>query len=109
MTLSVQAESPPFYQDDSGAIRIGKTRVLLELVIDAFQDGATPETIVQEYTSLNLSDVYATIAYYLRHQKEVEEYLAQREQRAEQAKELVARYQGDLGDIRKRLLARRKG
>lgn len=33
-------------------------KVLLELVIRAFQDGAAPESIVQRYSTLSLSDVY---------------------------------------------------
>jgi hypothetical protein len=55
--------------------------VLLEIVIRAFQDGAT-ETIVQRYPSLALSDVYSTIGYYLRHATEVNAYLVDREQQA---------------------------
>ena len=47
MELSLQTEAPPLHQDASGAIRIGNSRVLLELVIHAFEDGATPETIAQ--------------------------------------------------------------
>ena len=44
--------------------------------------GATPEAIVQRYSTLTLSDVYAVIAYYLRHRRDVEAYLARREQQA---------------------------
>ena len=36
---------------------------------------ATPETIVQRYSTLALADVYAVVTYYLRHRSEVEEYL----------------------------------
>jgi hypothetical protein len=56
--------------------------VLLELVVDAFEDGATPETIVQRYETLDLSDVYAVISYYLRHRQEVAAYLRRREDKA---------------------------
>src|SRR5205085_1624888 len=51
-----------------GEVRIGTTRVLLPLVIEAFRDGTSPEGIVQMYSSLQLADVHAVIAYYLRHQ-----------------------------------------
>jgi len=37
--------------------------VLVELVIQAFQDGATPEAIVQRYPTTTLADIYAVIAY----------------------------------------------
>lgn len=57
--------------------------------IRGFQDGATPETIVQRYSTLALPDVYSVLAYYLRHPKEVEEYLARREQKAEEVQQRI--------------------
>jgi uncharacterized protein (DUF433 family) len=108
MSFAVQPESPPLREDPGGALRVGNSRVLLELVIRAFQDGATPETIVQRYPSLALPDVYAVIAYYLRHRTEVEEYLARREKEAEEVRHRVDGGQDDLGEIRARILARRQ-
>lgn len=100
MTFVVKTEAPPLCEDDTGALRIGESRVLLELVIRAFQDGATPETIVQRYSTLALSDVYAVIAYYLRHRDEVETYLARREQTADEVRTRIEEQQGDLDEIR---------
>jgi uncharacterized protein (DUF433 family) len=108
MAFTVQAEAPPLYEDAAGALRIGDSRVLLELVIRAFQDGATPETIVQRYSTLALRDVYTVIGYYLRHSSEVEEYLTRRERKAEEVRQRIESQQGDLGEIRARLLARRQ-
>ena len=108
MTFIAQADAPPLREDASGALRVGDSRVLLELLIRAFQDGATPETIVQRYSTLALPDVYAVIAYYLRHRREIEGYLAQREQKAEEAQQRIASQQGDLSEIRGRLLAKRQ-
>ena len=107
MTFTALAEAPPLREDASGALRVGDSRVLLELVIRAFQDGATPETIVQRYSTLALPDVYAVIAYYLRHRSDIEGYLARREQKAEEVRERLESQQGDLSDIRARLLAKR--
>ena len=76
MAFTAQAKLPPLREDAAGALRVGDSRVLLELVIRAFLDGATPETIVQRYSTLALPDVYAVIVYYLRHRSEVEGYLA---------------------------------
>lgn len=108
MAFAVQVEAPPFREDAAGGLRVGDSRVLLELVIRAFQDGATPEAIVQRYSTLVLPDVYAVIAYYLRHRSEVEGYLAQREQKAEEVRRRIESQQGDLSEIRARLLARRQ-
>ncbi len=89
MAFTVQTEAPPLSEDATGAMRVGNSRVLLEIVVRAFQDGATPETIVQRYSTLALPDVYAVVAYYLRHRNEVEEYLARREQKAEEVRQRI--------------------
>jgi hypothetical protein len=47
----------PLREEPPGVLRVGKSRVLLELVIHAFKAGATPEAIVQSYDTLNLADV----------------------------------------------------
>jgi uncharacterized protein (DUF433 family) len=108
VVFTAQAEAPPLREDADGAVRVGDSRVLLELVIRAFQDGATPETIVQRYDTLTLPDVYSVIAYYLRHRSEVEAYLARREQKAEEVRQRLETQQGDLSEIRARLLAQRR-
>ncbi len=82
MSLLLERETPPLCQNKNGAIRVGKSRVLLEIVVRAFQDGASPESIVNKYSTLSLSDVYSTIGYYLRHRTAVEAYLNEREQLA---------------------------
>lgn len=65
----------PLRQEPGGVYRVGASRVLLELVIREFQNGATPESIVQSYSTLNLTDVYAVISYYLANPEPIEEYL----------------------------------
>jgi uncharacterized protein (DUF433 family) len=108
MSLTVEAEAPPLHEDASGAVRVGDTRVLLELVVRAYQDGALPETIVQRYPTLALPDVYAVIGYYLRHQGEVEGYHAERAREGAAVRAKIEQRQGDLSEIRARLLARRR-
>lgn len=107
MTFLLESEMPPLRTDKSGVIRVGNSRVLLELVIRSFQDGASPETIVQRYPTLSLSDVYTTIGYYLRHQQEINAYLKEREQLAEAVRQKLSQTQPDLSLIRERLLAQR--
>ena len=65
----------PLYEDPPGVLRVGKSRVLLELVIRAFQRGQTPESIVQSYDTLSLPDTYAVVSYYLVNPAPVDEYL----------------------------------
>jgi uncharacterized protein (DUF433 family) len=108
MSLVLEREIPPLREDETGAIRVGKSRVLLEVVIRAFQDGVSPEAIVQRYSTLSLSDVYNTIGYYLRHQNAVEAYLNQREQLAESVQQRLSNIQPDLSLIRSRLLSQQQ-
>ena len=108
MAIIIQPEAPPLREDASGALRVGSSRVLVELVIRAFQDGATPEAIAQRYPTATFADIYAVIAYYLRHRQEVEASLAEREQRAQDVRQRIERHQGDLADLRRRILARQR-
>ena len=108
MEMNLQLDAPPLHQDASGAFRIGNSRVLLELVIHAFEDGATPETIAQQYPTTTLVDIYSVIAYYLRHREEVDAYLAARERKAEEVRKRIENRQGNLAEVRQRLLARKK-
>ncbi|MCB9452962.1 MAG: DUF433 domain-containing protein [Anaerolineaceae bacterium] len=63
------------WKDDHEKIRIGGTRVLLELVIHAFNQGEMPEAIQDSYPTLSLAEVYAVIACYLTHRAEVDSYM----------------------------------
>ncbi|MFZ4813352.1 MAG: DUF433 domain-containing protein [Phototrophicaceae bacterium] len=74
----------PLRTDEHGAIRVGNTRVLLELVIHAYYMGETPEGIVDSYPSLTSADVYAVVGYYLANRVEIDEYVRQRDQQADQ-------------------------
>lgn len=107
MNLVLEREAPPLSEDETGAVRVGNSNVLLETVVRAFQDGASPESIVNRYSTLSLSDVYSTISYYLRHQDAVKTYLSYREQVAESVQQRLSDIQPDLSSIRARLLAQR--
>jgi len=107
VSVTIQTDPLLLHEDSSGSLRIGKTRVLVELVLWAFQDGATPEAIVQRYPTLSLVDVYTVITCYLQHQDEMERYLAKQEQRATEVRKRIERRQGDLAELRSRLLAQR--
>lgn len=86
---------------------MGQSRVLLDLVVHGFQDGLTPEAIVERYPALTLPETYAAIAYYLYHREEVELYLADRDTRAAEVRQRIDAGQGELAQLRARLLARR--
>lgn len=99
-------EAPPIRQDEFGALRVGDSRVLVDLVISAFEAGATPETIADRYPSTTLTDIYSVIAYYLRHREQIRIYIEDRKQQAQAIRATIEERQLDMHDIRDRLLAR---
>jgi uncharacterized protein (DUF433 family) len=81
--LPLHAEAPPLRVDAGGAVRVGNSRVSLDLVVEQYENGMTPEDMVRAYDTLVLADLHAVIAYYLRHRDEVRAYLKRREQEAD--------------------------
>jgi uncharacterized protein (DUF433 family) len=106
MTLAIVTEAVPLQANADGVILVGKTRVTLDTVVSVFTQGASAEEIASRYPSLHLADIYATIAFYLNHQSEVDAYIQQRRQ---QSQEMRAMNQTKLDPqgLRDRLLARR--
>jgi Protein of unknown function (DUF433) len=98
----------PLREEPAGVFRVGKSRVLLELVLRAFKAGATPEAIVQSYDTLNLADVYAVVSRYLAAPGPFDEYLRIREEVAAEARRRIEEAQGPQGNLREILLARAK-
>ncbi len=96
----------PLTRWEDGSIRVGNTRVLLDLVVYAFNEGRTPEEIVLNYPTLKLSEVYGAIAHYLENRDQIDGYIVQREGEAEQ---LWAKIETDphQKQLRQKLLARR--
>ncbi len=67
MTMPMEKQPIPLETDEHGVARVAGTRVTLDVLVEAFADGATPEEIVLQYPVLPLADVYAVIGYYLGH------------------------------------------
>jgi uncharacterized protein (DUF433 family) len=57
-------------------IRIKGHRIGIEHILEYYRDGYSPEQIAQEFPGLSLEKIHATITYYLRHQPEVDAYIA---------------------------------
>ncbi|MBD2389529.1 DUF433 domain-containing protein [Aphanizomenon flos-aquae NRERC-008] len=104
LSEGIVSEPAPLEFTTDGVIRI--TRVTLDTVITVFQQGTTAEEIAYRYPSLKLADIYATIAFYLNHQQEVEVYLQQRQQQAQEIRK-INETRFDPQGLRDRLLARK--
>ncbi|MGA2738440.1 MAG: DUF433 domain-containing protein [Bryobacteraceae bacterium] len=107
MAATELVEAIPLAKDPHGVYRIGGTRVTLDLVVRAFNRGATAEEIVQKFNSLQLPDVYQVLGYYLKHSADLAAYFEKRER---EEKELLDAHKDEWSPkgLRERLLARRK-
>src|SRR5205085_9319424 len=85
-SLCIHADPPPLRNEEGGVVRIGKSRVSLDLLVEQYENGMTPEEMVRAYDTLVLADVYGALAYYLRHREEVRIYMKQRQAEAETLK-----------------------
>lgn len=83
LTLTDVTETIPLRTDESGTIRIGKSRVTLDTIIEYYKMGSTIEELAKGFPTLAPADIMYVIGYYLRHTTEVEAYLAEQEAEAE--------------------------
>lgn len=93
-------------QDEHGDLRVGSTRVLLDMVVYAFEAGASCENIVERFSSLSLAEAYGAVAFYLQNRQFVKDYLEQREKEGDEIRRKIEAQQPPLTEIRKRLEAR---
>ena len=100
-------QPPPLQSDDDGVMRVGGTRVRLDTVVGAFNQGCAAEEILLKYPTLKLTDIYAVITYYLWHREEVDAYLEDRRRQAETVRQENESRFSPVG-VRDRLLARRQ-
>jgi uncharacterized protein (DUF433 family) len=107
MSMAIQSDPVPLIVDETGTIRVGGTRVTLDVLLQERQLGATPEEIAAAYDTLSLPDIYAAIGYYLRHTAEVDGYLARRREEAARLRRMVEAGHDRRG-LRERLEARRQ-
>ena len=61
MSLVIEAPPVPLRTDEHGVLRVGKTRVPLDTLVYAFNQGASAEEIVLSYPTLELGDIYAVV------------------------------------------------
>ncbi len=88
-SLPTSSDSYPLNFASGGAVRIGNSRVSLDIIVEQYENGMTPEEIVRAYDTLQLPDVYAAVAYYLRHRDAVRAYLSRREAEAKALRQKI--------------------
>ena len=67
----------PYIEERNGGLYVAGTRVSLDSVVIHFQEGVSPERIVESFPTLKLSQVYGAIGYYLENEVLIKEHLAE--------------------------------
>jgi len=108
MTI-IHSDPVPLRVDETGTIRVGKTRITLDVLLGYLLRGVKPEQLVTEewYPTLSLADVYGVMAYYYRHQGELDMYLKRRQEEAERQQKEIEATQPNFAEVKASLLARR--
>ena len=75
-----------YVENRDGGYYVTGSRVSLESVIFLFLDGASPETIVDEFPTLSLEQVYGAITFYLADRAKIDAYLTESEGLWEEAR-----------------------
>jgi uncharacterized protein (DUF433 family) len=100
--------SVPLRVDQKDTLRVGDSRITLDILINEYNQGSDPESIVLAYPTLRRADVYMVIGWYLLHEAEVRDYLARRDQEAEALRsEIESQQTTSNAELRAILLARR--
>jgi uncharacterized protein (DUF433 family) len=107
MTPTIWTDPAPLRADESGTLRVGNSRITLDVLVREYEEGADPEGIVRGYSTLTLAEVYGAIAYYLRHKAELDEYLRVRREEAARLRQEIEASQAGRPNLRETLEARR--
>jgi uncharacterized protein (DUF433 family) len=89
MTITLHADPVPLRIDDTGTIRVGQSRVTLDVLLRYWGQGMKPGEIARGLDTLSLADVHGALVYYFRHQPEIDDYLRRREQEADGLREKI--------------------
>lgn len=107
MTVTLYADPVPLRVDETGAIRVGSSRVTLDVLLADYRKDLSVEEIVRQLDSLDLADAYGALAYCHRHRQDVEEYLRRRADEAEALRREIEAAQPDPAELKARLTSRR--
>src|SRR5260370_40752931 len=72
-----------YIEQRNGGYYVAGTRISLDSVVYAFNEGQSPEAIQEDFPLLKRSQIYGAIAFYLDHQAEIDKYLEETEREFE--------------------------
>src|ERR1051326_7795891 len=85
-----------YIEERNGGLYAAGTRVSLDSIVTRFQEGASPEKIVESFPTLKLPQVYGIIAYYLENEESINEYIAHGQSELERTVPPLSRTNPDL-------------
>jgi len=107
MSESTIAPVPvPLWWDEHGRLMIVGHRIAFETIVHHYRRSRSAEAVRHSYPALPLADIHVLLAYYLRHQDEIDDYVAERGRLGEEAR---ARHEAEHlpePELRAKLLAR---
>jgi uncharacterized protein (DUF433 family) len=87
MSIVIAPEPVPLRETEEGVLRVGNSRVLLEILYERYQMGLSAEELHDQFPTAELADVHAVISFCLRHPEFIEAYMAAYERGAEEVKQ----------------------
>ena len=105
---AVELEQFSLERTPDGQLRVRGTRVPLDCIIPAYQQGASAPEIVQRFPSLQLPDVHLILGYYLRHRQAIDDYLQTQQLKAQEIRQQVEARLGKPTELYERLQAKRQ-
>lgn len=104
--MTIEPEPVPLRWDEHGRLMIVGHRIALEIIVHAYRRGRSAEAIHESYPSLELADIHIRLGYYLRHEEQINAYVAEQERLGEEAR---ARHEQDFPPepgLRQKLMGR---
>jgi uncharacterized protein (DUF433 family) len=75
--------------DKDGRLRVGNSRVLVEGILILYRSGETAEQLLENFPTMAPEDLFATLAYYLRHRPEMDAWIDEVERETERVIEMI--------------------
>ena len=81
-SLDYAGSNVPLATDADGTVRVRGSRLVFDLIVRAYWNGATPEDMARIYETLDPADAYLIVGFYLKNRPMCDEFLRERERSA---------------------------
>src|SRR5258708_6195663 len=79
-----------YVEQRNGGYYLTGTRVSLDSLVHGFREGQSPETILEDFDTLTLEQVYGAITFFLSEQPEIDAYMLRQAKRWREMKQRAA-------------------